>query len=310
MGLSLFEASKLNKGEVKRAGIIEHFARSSDLLRAMTFQNIEGGSLAYTVQGKLPGVAFRGYNETYTPSTGVVNPETEHLRIAGGNLDVDRAMIKTRGQGIRTTHEMMKVTALSLYLTDKIINGDSLADPREFDGLRKRVVGSQLIPANLSAPAGNSPLSLEALDTAIDEVDGATHLIMSPKMRLKLVKAARSSVVGGDIDISKDEFGFQVTRYNNLPILLADYDDLGQRILDWDEVGPGGGTNSTSIYVVRFGDEYVSGIQNGTMEVEDLGLLDDGVTYRTHVEWLMSMAVMHGRSCSRVWGITNADVTA
>lgn len=309
MGLSLYEASKINSGEIKRASVIEMFAENSDILRAMTFEDVVGGALSYTVEGSLPGVAFRGYNETYTPSTGVVNPSVEVLKIAGGNLDVDRAMIKTRGQAVRSSQEAMKVKAMTLHLTDKIINGDSVSNPREFDGLRRRIVGSQLIPANLGAPSANSALSLEALDSAIDEVDGATHLIMSKDMRRKLIKAARAGV-GGDIQVSQDEFGFRVMRYNDLPILIADYDNEGQRIIDFDEAGPGGGAVSTSIYVVHLGDGYVTGLQNGIMEVEDLGLLDDGVYYRTRVEWLVGMAVMHGRAAARVWGITNADVTA
>jgi hypothetical protein len=309
MGLTLLEASKLNSGEVKRAAVIEMFAGNSDILRAFNWENIVGGALQYTVEGALPGVAFRGYNETYTPSTGVVNPEVEVLKILGGNLDVDRAIIKTRGEGVRSSQEAMKIKAMALHIADKIVNGDSEANPREFDGLRKRIVGSQLVPANLGAPAANSALSLEALDKAIDEVDGATHLIMSPDMRRKIIKAARAGV-GGDIQVGEDGFGFRVTRYNDLPILVADYNDLGQSIIDFDEAGPAGGTTSTSIYVAHLGDGYVTGLQNGTMEVEDLGLLDDGVYYRTRVEWIAGMAVMHGRACARVWGVTNSDVTA
>lgn len=308
MGLSLLEASKLNKGEVKRAAVIRMFAENSDVLRALTFDDVPGGSLSYNVEGSLPGVAFRGYNEGYTPSTGVINPAVEVLKIAGGQLDVDAAMIKTRGPQVRSAQEAMKVTALSLHIADRIVNGDSLANPREFDGLRKRIVGSQLIPANLTAPSANSPLSLEALDAAIDEVDGATHLIMSKDMRRKLYKAARNGV-GGDIQVGQDAFGFRTTMYNDLPILIADYNDRGERIIDFDEAGPNAGNSSTSIYVVRMGDGYVTGLQNGVMEVNDLGKLDDGVTYRTHVEWLVGLAVMHGRACARVWGITNADVT-
>lgn len=308
MGLTLLEASKLNSGEQKRNAVIEMFANNSDLLRTMVWDDIPGGSLSYNVEGSLPGVAFRGYNEGYTPSTGVINPQTETLKIAGGELDVDKALVKTRGADIRAAQEAMKVKALALNIADKLINGDSVANVREFDGLRKRITGSQLIPANLTAPSANSPLSLEALDAAIDAVDGATHLIMSKAMRRKLFRAARTNV-GGDIDVSIDDFGYRITRYNDLPVLIADYNDTGDRIIDFDEAGPGAGSTSSSIYVVRFGDGYVTGLQNGTMDVTDLGELDALPVYRTRVEWLVGMAVMHGRACSRVWGITDATVT-
>ena len=310
MALTLLEASKLNSGDVKRSAVIEMFAENADLLRVMPFEDILGGSLTYNKEGKLPGVAFRGFNESYTESTGVINPETEVLRIAGGDLDVDKALIKTRGGDIRATQEAMKIKALALNIMAKMINGDSEVNPREFDGLRKRINGDQLVPANITDANNNNPLSLEALDTAIDRVDGATHMVMSKAMRNKLTVAARNSAIGGDLQWDKDEFGRRIAVYNDLPILIADYDDLGNRIIDFNEAGPGGGTTSQSIYVLSIGDDMVTGLQNGTMEVADLGELDSAPVLRTRVEWLIGLAVMHGRAASRVWGITNAAVTA
>jgi len=309
VALTLMEASKLNDGNVKRAAIIEMFARNSDLLRALPFEDIPGGSLAYNQEGKLPGVAFRGYNEAYSESTGIINPQVEVLRIAGGDLDVDKALIKTRGEGVRSQHEAMKVKALSLHLAAKMVNGDSEANPREFDGLRKRIVGGQLFGPT-AAQNVDGPLSLEVLDAAIDAVDNPTHLLMSKAMRRKLQTAARQGV-GGDITVDTDEFGFRVTRYNDLPILIADYDDQGQRIIDFNEAGPSADSQTeTSLYVLSIGDGKIVGLQNGVMEVEDLGELDAKPVFRTRIEWLIGLAAMHGRAAARIWGITNAAVTA
>lgn len=310
MALTLLEASKLNTGEVVRNAVIEMFAANSDILRAMPFVDVPGGSLAYNLEGRLPGVAFRGFNEGYVESAGVLNPQVEVLKIAGGDLDVDKALVKTRGEEVRSSQEAMKVKALSLYLAGRVINGNSQTNPREFDGLRRRITGDQLVPANLSAPSSNSALSLEALDAAIDRTDNPTHLIMSKEMRRKLTIAARTTSIGGFISYDKDEFGRQYALYNDLPILIADYDDLGNRIIDFNEAGPGGGAVSQSIYVVSFGENMLTGIQNGTMEVTDLGEIDVKPVFRTRVEWLVGMAAMHGRCAARVWGITNANVTA
>lgn len=307
MALTLLEASKLVSGEVKRSAVIEMFAINSDIMRILPWEDIPGDAISYNVEGKLPGVAFRGFNEGFDESTGIINPETERLRIAGGDLDVDRAIVQTRGEGVRSRHESMKVKALSLYITDKIINGDSLVNPREFDGLRVRVGGSQLFTA--TGTNTNGALSLEQLDAAIDSVDAPTHLIMSKGMRRKLSAAAKAGV-GGDIETAVDQFGYQVTLYNGLPILIADYNDIGQRIIDFNEAGPSGGANSTSIYVVSIGDGYISGIQNGTMEVRDLGEIDAKPVYRTRVDWLVGLTVQHGRAIARIWGITNVAVTA
>lgn len=306
--LTLLESTKINPGDVIRNAVVEMFAANSDLLRVLPFMDVPGGSYHYTQEGTLPGVAFRGVNEGYTPGAGILNPQVEVLRIAGGELDVDKAIIKMHGQAVRSTHEALKIKAMSLYLTKKIVNGDSTSDPREFDGLRHRITGSQLIPVKAAgATNGGDPLSLLKLDEAIDAVDGANYLLMSKAMRRILTAAARDTSVGGYISYSVDEFGRKVAHYNDIPILIADYDDLGARIIDFNEVGPGGATASaTSIYVLNIGEGMLTGLQNGGMEVEDLGVLQSAPVYRTRVEWLAGLAALHGRCAARLYGISNA----
>jgi hypothetical protein len=308
--ITLLEAADMAMGndEVKRSAIIELFAYP-DILKVLPFMDIPGGSYTYTQEGALPGVAFRGFNEAYTNGVGVVNSQVEVLRIVGGDLDVDKALIKTHGANIRTSQEKMKVKALSLFLAGKIITGDSETDPREFDGLRKRISGSQLIPAG--ATPGGDALSLQILDEAIDAVEGATHLIMSKRMRNLLSAASRNQGAAGFILWDKSEFGERIAFYNDLPILVTDYDDQNSQVIDFTEACPAGGaTTGTSIYVVNISDSGVVGLQNGVMEVDDLGQVYDKPVFRTRIEWLISLAVLSGRACARVWGIKKAAVTA
>lgn len=305
--ITLFEASKLNPGEVLRNTIIEHFARTSDLLRATRFINVDGGAYVYNMEGSLPGVAFRGVGEGYTPSAGIMNPETERLRISGGDLDVDLATLKMTSEDIRGSHELKKVKALSLTIGSKMINGDSLADPREFDGLRTRIGGDQLLDAG--STNGGDPLKITHLRDLIDQTDDPTHLIMSKKMRNLLSAAATDPAIGGYITYTQDEFGQRVTQFDGLPIVVVDYDANGDQIIDFNETGSGGATaTATSIYCVNMSDEGVVGLQNGIMEVRDLGELQERPVMRTRVEWLVGMAVMHGRAASRLRGISNAAV--
>lgn len=311
MPLTLLEASKVNSGDVLRAGVIEMFARESDILNAMVWEDVQGGAYRYNVEGTLPGVAFRGINESFTESVGIINPQVEALRIAGGDLDVDKALMEFHGPAVRTTHEQMKIKAMALYLAAKIVKGNSLSDPREFDGLQNRITGSQVIEADASATDGGDPLSIAKLDEAIDAVDSPTHLIMSKAMRRRLTEAARNTAVGGFISYTVDAFGRKVTNYNDLPILIADYDDLGQRILDFNEVASTGSTaTAQSIYVVSMGSTGILGLQNGTMSVRDLGEQDSKPVYRTRIDWNVSFAALHGRCAARVRGISNAAFVA
>lgn len=309
MALTLIEAAKLaaNEGKTLRASVIAMFARASDILMAMPWKDIQGNAYQYNREGTLPGVAFRGVNQSYTASTGVINQLVEALRICGGDLDVDKFILATQGDGVRSAHEELKIKALAAELTRVIIKGDSATTPSEFDGLQNRIAGSQLVEAG--STNGGDPLSLAKLDEMIDTVTSPSALIMNKAMRRRLTTAARNTSVGGFITFDVDAFGRRLTRYNDLPILVAYGDNGGTDPIAFDEVGSGGATaTATSIYCVGFGDGLVTGIQSGPMSVRDLGELETTPAARTRVEWYAGMCIEHGRAAARLRGISNAAV--
>lgn len=309
-GLTLIEAAKLETGDVVRQAIIELYAGSSDILMNLPFNDIPGNAMKYNREDSLPGVGFRGVNEAYTPSTGILNPLTEALVIAGGDLDVDKFIVDTMGMAQRSTHEAMKIRALSLAWTRKFIKGDNQSDPREFDGLQVRITGEQKIAAGTTN--GGDPLSLQILDQAIDQTLNPTHLLMSKALRRRLTQAARTTTVGGYITYEKDAFGRPVTMYNDLPIMVVDLDNTGTAILGFNEVSnhASAGATAASIYVLSLGDGAVQGLQNGGIDVRDLGELQTSPLYRTRVEWYNGFGVFNGRAATRIWSISNAAFVA
>lgn len=310
MSLSLVEAAKVHSGEVHRSAIIEQYARSSDVLRVLPFQGIAGNALKYNREETLPGIAFRGINESYTESTGIINPITESLFISGGDMDVDKQIIKAMGPGVRAGHEMMKVKAQAGLWTKKFLKGDNGTEPREFDGLQLRLTGSQVVSAGTTA--NGAALSLAKLDELIDAVDadGTKYLLMNKAMRRRLSAAARLSTVGGYITYALDAFGRSVAKYNDLEILIADQDNTGTDILGFTEASSSGTATSTSIYCFAAGDNAVSGIQNGGIEVNDLGELQTKPAMRTRVEWASGIAVFNSRSAARLKFIGDLAVVA
>lgn len=308
MALTLLEAAKLNSGDAIRSAVIEMYAGSSSVLANLPFQDITGNALKYNREEALPGIGFRGVNEAYTASTGVLNPLTESLVIAGGDLDVDKFIIDTMGPNQRGTQEGMKVRALSLAWTRKFIKGDTASDPREFDGLQVRATGGQVISAGTTA--NGAALSLAKLDEAIDQTLEPTHIIMNKAMARRLSAAARLSTVGGYVQYDLDSFGKRVMSYNGLPILTVDLDHTGTAILGFTEAADSGTSTATSIYVVSMGDGMLSGIQNGTLSVRDLGELQTSPVFRTRVEWYSSIAVFHGRAVTRLKFIGDLAIVA
>lgn len=315
--ITLLEAAKaaFNGGETKRSGIITTFARSSAWLANLLFRSIPGNSYAYNQEGILPGVAFRGINEAYTPSAGVINPAAEALRVAGGDLTVDPALVKMFGAEVRTTHETLKAKALAASITNKIIKGSSATDPREFDGLQARIntAGSQFVSAGTTD--NGDALSLFKLDQLIGKVAGPNkQLWLNKTMIQRLTQAARTYTVGGFIMWTPDAFGRQIPTYNGIPLVEPYPENDGTEPLAFDEQGDLGGTpggsSSTSVYCVSIGDGYFSGIQNGVMDVRDLGEDTESPFLTTRVEWLVSLVVEHPRAVARYGGISNAAVVA
>lgn len=306
--MTLVEAAKLESGNMFKQGIIELYAGSSSILTSMPFMNIQGNAITYNREGSLPGIGFRGVNETYTPSNGVINPLTESLTIAGGEIDVDRFMVRTMGPSIRSTHEAMKIRALGLAWTRKFIKGSSASDPREFDGLQTRVTGNQLIAAG--STANGTALSLAKLDEAIDQTLNPTALIMNKAMRRRLTAAARNTSVGGFVTYTTDVFGRQIAMYNDLPILEVDLDNEQNAILGFNEAATSGTATATSIYIVSMGEDSLVGLQNGGIDAQDLGELQSAPLYRTRIEWYSGLAVFNGRAVTRLWSIADAAVTA
>ena len=305
MPLTLFESAKLQtgKGALYKQGVIELYAGSSDILMNLPFESIVGGSLTYNREETMPGVGFRGINESYAPSTGVLNPLTEVLVIAGGELDVDKFIIQTRGEQQRTTQESMKLRALSLAWTRKFIKGDSMSDPREFDGIQTRATGEQVISAGNTA--GGAALSLSVLDAAYDQTYNPTCWVMSKAMARKFGAAARDVDVSGNIGWLPNQFGRRIRSYNELPILTVDLDNDKNQILPFTETAASGAATASSLYCLGFGPDSLTGIQNGDMMVDDLGVLQTAPIYRTRVEWYTGLAAYNGRSITRIRDIGN-----
>jgi hypothetical protein len=308
MPLTLVEAAKLETGNVVRSGVIETFARESNILRVLLFEDIQGNALRYNREEQLPGIAFRGVNEAFPESVGVINPQTESLYIAGGDLDVDRFIIRTMGPGQREAQEVLKIKALSQQWTTTFIKGDSVIQPRQFDGLQVRLTGSQLMDAGNTA--GGDALSLELLDEAIDRVSNPTHILLNRALKRKFT-AARNKQIAGVFQLSTDDFGRQIETYNGLPLLTTWGDAKLIDPLLFNEVGAGGGAaTSTSLYVASFAQNGIQGIQNGGIDVRDLGELNTQPLYRTRVEWYAGIAIFDGSAAVRVRGIKNAAFVA
>lgn len=299
MPMTLVEAAKLSTDTLQR-GVIEVFARTSAVLELLPFMDIQGNSYKYNIEQTLPGVGFRGVNEAYIESAGVVNQLSEGLVIAGGDVDVDRFIVQTRGNvnDQRAIQTEMKAKALALTWTDTFFNGDIAVNSKAFDGLKKRIGTPQTIVAGTNGAA----LDIAMLDELLDAVQGQPDVLFCSKaMRRKIKQVLQSH--NAYSESSLDAFGRPVMSYGGVPIRAIETNATGAEILDFNET-QGTDTATGSIYAVKFGaEQYVSGLQNGGMNVRDLGEIDTMPVFRTRIEWYNGVAVFHPKACARLKGV-------
>jgi hypothetical protein len=294
MALTLLEAQKHAKSPQELAVVTELAA--GQLMSVLPFRNIEGNGLFWKREESLPDVGFRNYNGALAESYAEVSQQSESLKLFGGDIKVDRAIVELEGAEAKAYQIQSRVRAMRMSWESLFINGDSNQTPSEFDGLAARIqAGSSQYFAN-----GGGALDLSKLDEVIDNVDaqgGQKYIVCSKSLRRALTAQARSN---GQIEIARSEFGYQQTTYMGLPLLELDRDHKNVAILDSTPA-------AQDLYVVSFGNDHLTGIQNGGVNVRELGESFDQPQIVTRCEWYCGMALINGRAAARLSGI---DATA
>lgn len=304
MALTLVEAAKRSPNMVQR-GVIETFIDESPVLARIPFMDIEGNAYQYSREATLPGVAFRAVNTAYTESTGTVNNFTEGLKIYGGESDVDRFIEVTMGNlaSQRALQLRLKVKAEAIKFTETFFEGDVTVDVNSFDGLRTRLTGAQIITAGTNGAA----LTLTMLDDLIATVIGGPDVLYMNDWLIRKVNALRRASGYQELE-TIEQFGKITPIYAGIPIVdVGTGLDGTTRVLGFDETqGTAVGTVA-SVYAVKWGEqEFVSGLQNGDVRVDDLGMLETKPSYRHRVEWYVGLGIFNGRAAGRLRGVLQA----
>lgn len=313
------EAAKAayDRKEYKKAAVIMTFAEQSMLLQRIDRSTVPGMAYKVTREGALGGAAFRGLGEAYTESSGTFEEMFESFKFAGGDIDVDRALVVQGGPEMRTKHEKLKVKGLAQKIGYSLIKGSvnteggATADIKSIQGLQARFGGGfSGVAVNTNVTTSNqlvanngasNALSIAKLDETIMKVDNCNALLMSRKCAINITTLLRNSA---SIQTTRDEFGRVVTTYNGLPILYADINgDLAG--LAFDE---GANSNKTSVYALNLSEDACKLIQSEEMSVRDLGEQNSKPVFRTRIEWYVGLALEGPRDVARLYDI--ADLTA
>jgi len=293
--------------DLKRRAVVEIFAAANPVLERLNVIDLgDAMGYEYSREASLPGIGVRAVNEEWPDQAEGANvPVREGTAIVGGLVKTDRVLAKNADR--KAGRIAKKVKAASLYVMKLFFDGDQSSDPKQFDGLNRRLgTGGQTIKAGTNG----AYLDLDNVQKLIDLVvgdDAQKALLMSKAMRRTLGATIRAA--GGTvINMAEWSGPLNPTRFSNVEIVPIEKDHEDNEILGFDETC-GSCTTAGSIYCVAFGaSEDEDRLQavgrnaaGGLFEVEEQGVRN--TVDQVLVEGRIGLAMFHGRSAARYYGI-------
>jgi len=288
MALTLTESGKLSNDMVQR-GVVETIVEESPILRMLRFETIEGNSFKYNQETTLGGAQFYAVNATWTEATATFTQKTANLAILGGDADVDNFVQRVRSniQDQRAVQTALKAKSVSRQFEQTFVGGDTATDANAFDGLWKLAAAGQTLDVNAA-------VSLAKVDELIDLIKGGKpDLILTTKKQRRTVKGLFQASAHY-VEPGESSFGRQVMMYDGIPFEVSDFlsDVETQTVLS-------GGAQS-SMYAIHFSEaDGVVGLQNGGVEVIDLGQLESKDAQRVRIRWYVSIALLRDSALAR-----------
>lgn len=299
MAVTFAQAAALESSPVRR-GAIETAMQVSQVWDRLPFEMIQGNAYSYEKDTILPGTAFRTVNEAYVEDTGVVNQDTESLVILGGDADVDRFLERTMSDSravLLAGQIRMKLKSAQATFVDAMFNGDIVANPKGFDGLRKRLVNTQVLDASAVLTSSSA---LNDLDDLFALVSGGPDVVYGPGSLIARYKSLARSLGGAEY-VNSEITGKREWTWNGVPFINPGQHWSGREILAYDAATGG------DLYAVKFAngfsEEGVMGIANGMLDCYTLGELQEKPAYRARIDFYCGLVAQGGHAAARLRGI-------
>jgi hypothetical protein len=298
--------------------IIEDLLRQSKILQLAPIESVNGLRINHARWSVLPSIATRAVNGAYTESTGTTEQVQETLHIYGGEIKVDRVLEldKTAVESPMTTQAKMKTASLAYKFNYDVIAGDHAVDPNQMEGLAKRVTN---LPARMTINLESAGDTLKVLASAANEntfLDGVHELIHKTQANCLLMNEATYLGFGQVLrrlslnNTQKDNYDRIWEMFGGAKLVdVGLQSDQSSEIISSSEVAGDAGTDSTSIYGVRFdGEDGLRVIQlAGTSpEPVDFGELQTQPQKMKRIDWAIGLQVIGKFAVGRLKGFKMA----
>ncbi|SRR5260221_435527 len=290
-------------------------------------------------EGNLPSVNWSPVNAEGVTTKGTPTAYQEQIYLIRNYIDVDKVFVQEENALVdpRATQIGAYMKSLTYDMNYKFIKNDHLTgDANAPVGLKYRITNGGTFgvrPENL-IDAGGVDLSLAGMTQAtankflvlldqllwsVDSPEGTgITLYMNEVLKRQFAAAIRTMGTSGGFETTQDQFNRTIQMYKGATIRDIGYKaDQSTRIIAGNGVSGSGavgelatGADSTgssatftSIYAVNYGTDHFFGWQFDDINVQDLGLLNNGVIYRTLVDWSVGLMNQSTRSLGRLYDI-------
>lgn len=252
-------------------------------------------------------------NEGFTPGMTVTEQAAMALSLYGVYIDIDTEILSEPGGATEQAEQVARqAKGLSRRIANDFINGDEATTPKAFSGLKTLIAGlpaRQTIAANIT------------FDTAANRKANAYEIIRQVQSAIVVIQQGTGGkpdlILMDDavIPLLGDAFrqisGYWTTQQDGdrvvdtmfgIPVEPAGFNTAQNSIIGANHDGNG----KTSIYLLRFGQEYVHLVQKYPLRTSKPQLLDDQVTSRIKLEWAVAPRIKNDYAAVRITGI---DIT-
>lgn len=330
MAITLADMARLKEDEYE-AGIYEVLEMESSPMALLGFNTLNATTVNTRRFNALPDVGFRSRGESYTQGTVGYDVVSDSVYPLGAQITIDKMDMKDKSPFINplSFHTEAHVKSMAFKFNAKFIKGDHATSPKEFEGLKVRIgnlAASQTIYANnsttkldvtdatIASSTANGFTWLNRIDQAIDACDGHSadacftdrdviralfNVFRRANIQVEKMDDAKPTTVGSRKTSSKRPNG-PAFIYNGVKFY-----DLGKEADQSTSVVPTETLDSVAcrpLYFVKFGDHYLSGIQEYAMEVSKPFMMDDGVTWKTVIDWPVGLRHVHPKFASVLRG--------
>jgi hypothetical protein len=289
---------------------------------------------SFTINGtrfdgsNLPSINWSQLNAEPVTTKATPVPYQEQAFLLRNTIDVDKYVVQEENQitdprGIQTEAVLI---ALTYDMNFKYFNNDHITGYANAPvGLKYRInngtlygvrsenkiSGGAVDISQAGATQATANKFIEFLDQllwSVDSPDGSgVVLYMNEVMKRRLNFLLRLMGTSGGLATTQDQFDRTITMYKGAIIRDPGYKaDQTTRIISNTEATDGtdpGNDHQTSIYAVNYSENHLMGWQFEPPNVQDLGLINNGVIYRTLIDYAVGIANVSTRSIGRLYDI-------